>query len=95
MEVPHGRVGFCLTLTHGARGRGVGLDLDRHSQVEKGGVSFDHRVPEDQRALLSWRAGVGLGGPFCTHLVITIVSLSLFVQGGAWIPPRRRRRGHF
>ena len=34
----------------GARGRGVGLDLDRHSQVEKGGVSFDHRVPEDQRA---------------------------------------------
>ena len=50
VEVPHGRVGFCLTLTHGARGRGVGLDLDRHSQVEKGGVSFDHRVPEDQRA---------------------------------------------
>ena len=50
VHVPHGRVGFCLTLTHGARGRGVGLDLDRHSQVEKGGVSFDHRVPEDQRA---------------------------------------------
>ena len=50
VEVPHGRVGFCLTLTHGARGRGVGLDLDRHSQVETGGVSFDHRVPEDQRA---------------------------------------------
>ena len=50
VEVPHGRVGFALTLTHGARGRGVGLDLDRHSQVEKGGVSFDHRVPEDQRA---------------------------------------------
>ena len=42
--------GLGLTLTHGARGRGVGLDLDRHSQVEKGGVSFDHRVPEDQRA---------------------------------------------
>lgn len=52
VEVPHGALGFAMTLTDGARGRGTGLDLDRHSQVEKGGVSFDHRVPEDQRAFV-------------------------------------------
>ena len=39
-----------VELRHGARGRVVGLYMDLLSQVETGGGSFDHRVPEDQRA---------------------------------------------
>ena len=49
VELPHGRVGFVLTLADGARGRFNRLILERHTQSEPGGgPTFDHRVPEDQ-----------------------------------------------
>ena len=90
--------GFCLTLTHGARGRGVGLDLDRHSQVETVRLVSTTACPRTSAPCCICR--VGLGGPFLNAVslsadargaaaVVALLgrgSVALFLGDGAWIP---------